>query len=165
MESKGRAEYSLLTSDYNWESPSIYLLVHHNKVRGTQPFFDPIWIFRTLCTWKDPSHEFGRQFSGVPKTPVFPLQYSTTESRVGPLHFQQVQDPRRPDLLICSCFFITSPAVSLLDFATSFLCHLRSQIPMKSIGSTNGGGCGSGLVVVVDCGCDRITSTAIVLLW
>lgn len=63
-----------LTSDYNWESPSINLfkLVHHGKVKVTLPFFDPIWIFRTLCTWKDPSHEIRRQFSGVPKTLVFP---------------------------------------------------------------------------------------------
>ena len=71
---------------------------------------------------------------------------------------------RRPDLLICSCFCNPSPAVSLFDFATSFLFHLRSQLPMKSIGLTNGGGSGSGPVVVVDSGHGRITAASIVLL-
>ena len=32
--------------------------------------------------------------------------------------------------------------------ATSFLCHLPSQLPMKSISTINGGGCGSGLIVL-----------------
>jgi hypothetical protein len=43
-------------------------------------------------------------------------------------------------------------APPLFDFATSFLCHLRSELPMKSIGSANGGGCGSGLVVLAHLG-------------
>jgi len=90
----------------------------------------------------------------------FALVVDPIELKVGPLHLQ----PRRPDLFICSCFFESSPGVSLFDFATSFLFHLRSQLPMKSIGSTNGGGSGSGLVVVVDSGHDRITPAPIVLL-
>jgi len=42
------------------------------------------------------------------------------------------------------CYSISTPPS--LDYATSFLCHLPSQLPMKSIGAVNGGGCGSGLV-------------------
>ena len=63
------------------------------------------------------------------------------------------------------CVFLhPSPAVSSFDSATSFLFHLRSQLPMKSIGSTNEGGSGSGLVVVIVSGHDRITQAPIVLL-
>ena len=55
--------FTFFTSDYNWESSSINLLVHHGKVKGTVLFFNPVWIFRTLCTCKDPSHEISFQES------------------------------------------------------------------------------------------------------
>jgi len=56
---KAELDIHFSTSDYNWKSPSInfQLLVHHDKVKWNLPFFDPIWIFRTLCTCNDPSHE------------------------------------------------------------------------------------------------------------
>jgi len=72
--------------------------------------------------------------------------------------------PLSPPFVAHHVFLMPSTALSLFDFATSFLCHLRSQLPMKSIGAMNGGGCGSRLVVAVHSGSDRIAPAAIVLL-
>jgi len=40
---------------------------------------------------------------------------------------------------------VSNPTLPSFDSATSFLCHLPLQLPMKSIGAINGGGCGSGV--------------------
>ena len=39
------------------------------------------------------------------------------------------------------------PAPPSFDFDISFFCRLRWQLPMKSIGFANGGGCGSCVIV------------------
>ena len=39
---------------------------------------------------------------------------------------------------------VSNPTLPSSDSATSFLCHLPLQLPMKPIGAINGGGCGSG---------------------
>jgi len=42
---------------------------------------------------------------------------------------------------------VSNPALLSFDPGASFLCHLPSQLLMKSIGAVNGGGCGSGVGV------------------
>ena len=63
---------------------------------------------------------------------------SPTSSRISPFPLQ---------LSIRRRVLASNPALPSFDSTTSFLCHLPLQLPMKSIGAVNGGGCGSGVGV------------------